>query len=566
MTYIDAIKSWNFILLYSVVDTSDTWELYVLASDRDEYDENNDRTYRIKSIGVDAMGFFYKEQFIDYDGSHNPVTTGEVTKHLLYYSSGDFVLNFIPQDTGSPQYGDQTIPDSYASLFTPNDVSVEVIQQHVTATVGYGYDGLGFYRLIFTITTDNGYKFASDDVVITNILQSTSEQVDIEGTPSSQISVDNTILTLYYPVHVNNTSQYYNRGFLTGFIRYCDIYKETLDVTESLVGVSTTAPSTIAHGGNLTATVSLLTGYSFDDISVNVYMGETLVSNAYDEDTHIITVNSVTDDITIVITAKKLHTFRFYSSTGGTLFATYSGISIDEIEITLNGTLRTLTINGTNIYTWNVAFLENETLSGLSTFINPSRSEIPVGISIDSNYITDTDFYECTIITGAIPDTFTMNLYRNSAENIRVDKTSWISLVTTLTGTLRSSCTVVNPVIRIEYSTMIDFNYVFIPQFKRYYFVTEINSVSKNVWDIALSVDVLMSFKEQIYRQYGLIERNQYTYNPDIEDTNRSYEKENEFEYVELTTGVFDVTRSGTTLGGTDYSARFVLTVVDKGE
>lgn len=65
-----------------------------------------------------------------------------------------------------------------------------------------------------------------------------------------------------------------------------------------------------------------------------------------------------------------------------------------------------------------------------------------------------------------------------------------------LTGTLRSPSSVSDPVIEVERddNTVLDFNYAYIPQFHRYYYITDIVSNNKKLWEIHMHVDVLMSF------------------------------------------------------------------------
>lgn len=83
-------------------------------------------------------------------------------------------------------------------------------------------------------------------------------------------------------------------------------------------------------------------------------------------------------------------------------------------------------------------------------------------------------------------------LYNNSSPQNKISKA--ITQVGVLAGALRGECNVVNPVFRIEGAVMPDFNYVYIPDFGRYYYLRDIRSVRNNVWDISLKSDPLMSF------------------------------------------------------------------------
>lgn len=104
----------------------------------------------------------------------------------------------------------------------------------------------------------------------------------------------------------------------------------------------------------------------------------------------------------------------------------------------------------------------------------------------------------------------TIVLYKNSAEFNRVDKTSYLTEVSRLSGTLRDSTSVTEPVIMIEYSSVPDFNYVFIPEFERYYFVDDYIIDVNNVYVLKLSVDVLMTYKVGILTTNAFVTRNEH--------------------------------------------------------
>lgn len=67
-----------------------------------------------------------------------------------------------------------------------------------------------------------------------------------------------------------------------------------------------------------------------------------------------------------------------------------------------------------------------------------------------------------------------------------------------LSGTLRDSCNVLEPVLNIENDEPIRYNYAYIPDFKRYYFIRKITSLRKGIWTVEFEVDPLMSFKGDI--------------------------------------------------------------------
>lgn len=111
-----------------------------------------------------------------------------------------------------------------------------------------------------------------------------------------------------------------------------------------------------------------------------------------------------------------------------------------------------------------------------------------------------------------------IKLQKNNSENIRMDKT--IVDVLELNGTLRSECSIINPIILIEgeESKIIQSNYVTIPKFNRSYFIVNVTSVRNNIYEISLHCDVLSSFKNEIRNCDGIIGKNENKYNLYIDD------------------------------------------------
>lgn len=87
-------------------------------------------------------------------------------------------------------------------------------------------------------------------------------------------------------------------------------------------------------------------------------------------------------------------------------------------------------------------------------------------------------------------------LYVNSSERQAISKS--LSNGLTLTGSLRNESSVINPTILIETTNPSAYNYAYIPEFGRYYFITDMVSVRTNLWRVSMSVDVLMSFAQSI--------------------------------------------------------------------
>lgn len=109
-----------------------------------------------------------------------------------------------------------------------------------------------------------------------------------------------------------------------------------------------------------------------------------------------------------------------------------------------------------------------------------------------------------------------VTLYKNTSEKAKVGKT--LASASVHTGTLREGCEVVNPTIIVEGDNLSDFNYMYIPDFHRYYFITGITSIKKGLWQIEGHCDVLESYKEQIKAQKAVVERQEQNYNLYLND------------------------------------------------
>ncbi len=87
-------------------------------------------------------------------------------------------------------------------------------------------------------------------------------------------------------------------------------------------------------------------------------------------------------------------------------------------------------------------------------------------------------------------------LYQNLSERQAVTKDLRNGFQ--LIGSLRNETSVIKPNILIEATNPSGFNYCYIPEFGRYYFIDDMTSLRTHLWRIECSVDVLMSFKDAI--------------------------------------------------------------------
>lgn len=65
--------------------------------------------------------------------------------------------------------------------------------------------------------------------------------------------------------------------------------------------------------------------------------------------------------------------------------------------------------------------------------------------------------------------------------------------------TLRKRVDILNPQLLLKFDeTIFDYNYCYIPELERYYFMRSIDSVNNQVWKVELEIDVLETYKSTI--------------------------------------------------------------------
>ena len=95
-------------------------------------------------------------------------------------------------------------------------------------------------------------------------------------------------------------------------------------------------------------------------------------------------------------------------------------------------------------------------------------------------------------------DNMSIFLYQNKSPENQVSK----SLVNgiELKGTLRENCNIINPILTIQNDDMsiLNYNYIYIPLFRRYYYINTISTIVNKLYQVECKIDVLMSFKNDI--------------------------------------------------------------------
>jgi hypothetical protein len=95
-------------------------------------------------------------------------------------------------------------------------------------------------------------------------------------------------------------------------------------------------------------------------------------------------------------------------------------------------------------------------------------------------------------------------LYKTESERIKINKVLEGELE--LVGSLRDGSSITTPYILLQ-TNPVDYNYAYIPEFKRYYYINSMTVMRSKAFVIELKCDVLMTYKSEIMELEGVVSR-----------------------------------------------------------
>ena len=113
---------------------------------------------------------------------------------------------------------------------------------------------------------------------------------------------------------------------------------------------------------------------------------------------------------------------------------------------------------------------------------------------------------------------FDVILYKNASpvEKIGKDLTDQITVSDV---SLKRDTSILTPVLLTnDARDVYEYNYMYIQQFNRYYFIDDIKSVHNNMWEISAHVDVLETYKTQILNNSAVLRRQEKKFNLYLDD------------------------------------------------
>lgn len=131
-----------------------------------------------------------------------------------------------------------------------------------------------------------------------------------------------------------------------------------------------------------------------------------------------------------------------------------------------------------------------------------------------------------------------IELYRTSSPTNKVIKN--LTNKTDKEGSLKENCSLLNPIISIRNGQHIKGNYAFIPEFNRYYFITDKVFRTDGICELQLKCDVLMSFARDILASTQVVTRQANASNWKLPDEKLPINANNMIEGISFEGQVFD--------------------------
>lgn len=144
---------------------------------------------------------------------------------------------------------------------------------------------------------------------------------------------------------------------------------------------------------------------------------------------------------------------------------------------------------------------------------------------------------------------FTILLQKNNSPMNKITKT--LETIETLSGTLRNSSELVNPVIIIQNTGNVKLcNYLTISEFGRSYFITSIKSLRNNMFEIEAHCDVLSSFASEIKTNTAIVLRQENNFNLLLNDNVFKCKQNSRIQYKSFPSQLGDFNYILTVAGG----------------
>lgn len=135
----------------------------------------------------------------------------------------------------------------------------------------------------------------------------------------------------------------------------------------------------------------------------------------------------------------------------------------------------------------------------------------------------------------------TIDFYNYDRRTYAVNKV--LANPTSMSGVLRDKTNVMMPELLVRFNRVFDFNYCYIRELNRYYYIVDVTIVDATTYKIRLSLDVLKTYETEIMAATGTIiesdDADKY-----ISNRQKIYDVRPNVERIDYTPNLFDATGS----------------------
>lgn len=128
-------------------------------------------------------------------------------------------------------------------------------------------------------------------------------------------------------------------------------------------------------------------------------------------------------------------------------------------------------------------------------------------------------------------------LYNTKSANTVVNKELTDEIE--LDVTFKDVADFINPVVQLRSGTVLDYNYAYIPDLNRYYFINDRETFPNKIYTLHLECDVLMTYKEDILNSVATVARSPHSnkyfdggdYRNEVKNEHMLYESDTTVEF-----------------------------------
>lgn len=109
-----------------------------------------------------------------------------------------------------------------------------------------------------------------------------------------------------------------------------------------------------------------------------------------------------------------------------------------------------------------------------------------------------------------------IQFFNNKSKDLVADKV--LTPLLSTQGDFRATVDALQPTVMVEGTIPAGANYAYIPDFGRFYYVTDRDYITKDLCNLSLKTDVRKSFATQLYAARGIVQRNTQLYDMYLND------------------------------------------------